>query len=99
MTAAEGAIAELGEITLIDIRICSAGGIARGERNLDELVSEILPHPLSIMRKLWPHASWEPQHWLVSHTATGELLVSGEHAGGLLSVLVDACTRDRLALI
>jgi predicted dehydrogenase len=93
MTAAEGAIAELGEITLIDIRICSAGGIARSERNLDELVCEILPHPLSIMRKLWPHANWEPQHWLVSHPRSGEILVSGEHAGGLLSVLVSMHAR------
>jgi predicted dehydrogenase len=93
MTAAEGAIADLGEITLIDIRICSAGGTARSEGNLDELISEILPHPLSVMRKLWPHASWEPQHWFVSHPRPGEILVSGEHAGALLSVLVSMHAR------
>jgi predicted dehydrogenase len=93
MTAAAGAIAGLGEITLIDIRICSAGGIARSERNLDELICDILPHPLSIMRKLWPHASWEPQDWLVSHPRPGEILVSGEHAGALLSVLVSMHAR------
>jgi predicted dehydrogenase len=93
MTAAVAAITDLGEIALIDIRICSAGGAARSERNLDELICEILPHPLSIMRKLWPQASWEPQHWLVSHPRPGEILVSGEHAGALLSVLVSMHAR------
>jgi predicted dehydrogenase len=93
MTAAQGAIAELGEIALIDIRICTAGGIGRPERNLDELISEILPHPLSILRKLWPHANWEPQQWFVSHPRPGEILVSGEHAGALLSVLVSMHAR------
>jgi predicted dehydrogenase len=93
MTAAQGAIAELVEISLIDIRICSAGGTGRPERDLDGLISEILPHPLSIMRKLWPHASWEPQHWFVSHPRPGEILVSGEHAGALLSVLVSMHAR------
>jgi predicted dehydrogenase len=93
VTAALGATADLGEIAAIDIRICSAGGIARDERDLDELVYEILPHPFSIMRKLWPHANWEPQHWLVSHPRPGEILVSGEHAGALLSILVSMHAR------
>jgi predicted dehydrogenase len=93
MTTAAGAIGKLGEIALIDIRICSAGGMARPERNLDELIREILPHPLSIMRKLWPHASWAPQQWFVSHPRPGEILISGEHAGALLSVLVSMHAR------
>jgi hypothetical protein len=60
---------------------------------LDEIVGEILPHPLSVLRRLWPQTPWEPQSWFVSHSRPGELLVSGEHAGVLLSVLVSMHAR------
>jgi predicted dehydrogenase len=93
MTTAVGALTDLGELALIDIRICSAGGIKSSKPNVDELIREILPHPLSIMRKLWPHARWEPQTWFVSHPRPGEILISGEHAGGLLSVLISMHAR------
>jgi predicted dehydrogenase len=82
------ALARLGDLSVIDIRICSAGGIGRTERELDEIVDDILPHPLSVLRRLWPHARLEPQHWFVSHPRAGELLVSGVHSGAHLSMLI-----------
>jgi hypothetical protein len=67
--------------------------MGRSGGELDEIVTEILPHPLSVLRKLWPHAPWEPQRWFVSHPRPGELLVSGEHAGALLSIIASMHAR------
>ncbi|HEV2098213.1 MAG TPA: Gfo/Idh/MocA family oxidoreductase [Stellaceae bacterium] len=78
----------LGEPCVIDIRICSAGGTGRTEREVDEIVADILPHPLSLLRKQWPRAVWNPQDWSVCHRHAGELSVSGMFAGAHLSMLI-----------
>jgi predicted dehydrogenase len=77
----------------IEIRICSAGGVGCTQRDLDEIAGEILPHPLSVLRKLWPNADWRPELWSVSHPRPGEMLVSGEHEGALLSLLISMHAR------
>jgi predicted dehydrogenase len=82
------ALADLGDPFAIEIRICSAGGVGRGEGDLHEIAGEILPHPLSVLRKLWPNVAWEPERLFVSHTRPGELLISGEYGGALLSILL-----------
>jgi predicted dehydrogenase len=82
------ALAGLGDLSVIDIRICSAGGIGRTEQVLDEILGDILPHPLSVLRRLWPHVRLESQHWFVSHPLAGELSVTGVHAGAHLSMLI-----------
>jgi predicted dehydrogenase len=86
-------LASLGEPSVIDIRICSAGGTGRAGRELDEIADDILPHPLSVLRKLWPGAALEPRHWFVSHLRPGELSVSGVHAGAHLSMLISMQAR------
>jgi len=92
MDAAE-ALATLEGPCAVDFRICSAGGAGRSESDLDEIVGNIVPHPLSVLRRLWPHAAWEPHHWFVIRPRPGELLVAGEHAGALLSLLVSMHAR------
>ena len=77
----------------IDFRVCSAGGAGRSESELDEIVGNILPHPISMLRRLWPQAAWEPHRWFVIRPRPGELLVGGEHAGALLSLLVSMHAR------
>jgi predicted dehydrogenase len=83
----------LGDLSLIDIRICSAGGIGRTDLELDEIVGDILPHPLSVLRRLWPHARLEPHDWFVSRPRAGELSASGVHAGAHLSMLISLHAR------
>jgi predicted dehydrogenase len=91
---AERVLPRLGDISAIDIRICSAGGVGRPKRELDKIVGDILPHPLSILRKLWPRATWQPELWFVTRAGgEGELGVSGLHAGALLSMLVSMRAR------
>jgi len=81
-------LGRLGEPCVIDIRICSAGGTGRTEPELDEIVGDILPHPLSILRKQWPRAIWDSQDWSVCRRRAGELSVSGMYAGAHLSMLI-----------
>lgn len=87
------AIDYLRDASAIEIRICSAGGTGRTDRELDEIAAEILPHPLSVLRRLWPNADWKPELWSVSHSRPGEVLVSGEYAGALLSMLISMHAR------
>jgi predicted dehydrogenase len=87
------AIDDLTDPSVIEIRICSAGGVGHTERDLDEIAGEILPHPLSVLRKLWPNTDWKPELWSVSHSRPGEVLVSGEYAGALLSILISMHAR------
>jgi len=87
------ALAGLGDPCTIDFRICSAGGTGRGESGLNEIVGEILPHPFSVLRRLWPQAAWEPHRWFVTRPRSGELLVGGEHAGALFSLVVSMHAR------
>ena len=87
------ALAELGELCAIDFRILSSGGTGRSESELDDIVDDILPHPFSVLRRLWPQAAWEPHHWYVTRPRPGELLVGGAHVGALFSLLVSTHAR------
>jgi predicted dehydrogenase len=88
VAGAAKALAGIGELSMIDIRICSAGESGRAVRELDAVIGEVLPHPLSILRRLWPHISLEPERWLVSSTRPGECMIAGTHAGALLSIAI-----------
>jgi predicted dehydrogenase len=83
----------VGDVLAIDARIYSAGGEGRPEKALDEIVGEILPHPLSILRKLWPKARLEPECWSVNRSRLGEWLISGKHAGALFSMTISMHAR------
>jgi predicted dehydrogenase len=87
------ALAGLGNPCAIDFRILSDGGTGHSESELDDIVCDILPHPFSVLRRLWPQAAWEPHRWFVSRPRPGELLVGGEYAGALLSLLVSLHAR------
>jgi predicted dehydrogenase len=87
------AIDYLTDPLAIELRICSAGGVGRTEEDLDEIAGEILPHPLSVLRKLWPNSDWKPELWSVCRSRPGEVLVSGVYAGALLSMLISMHAR------
>jgi len=87
------ALAGLGDLSLIEIRICSAGGIGRSEQEQDEILGDILPHPLSVLRKLWPDARLEPRDWLANRLHAGELSLSGVYAAAHLFMLISMHAR------
>ena len=90
---AAAALVELGDLSMIDIRIFSAGGGGGNARELDAIIGDVLPHPLSILRRLWPDASFDPDRWSVSSVRPGEFLICGMHAGALLSMLISLHAR------
>lgn len=68
---------ESGDILQFSFIIRSAGGVGLGSADLDVLVADILPHPLSILQALLPGSLESP--WSVSRPALGELRVTGTH--------------------
>ncbi|MCC6500691.1 MAG: Gfo/Idh/MocA family oxidoreductase [Anaerolineales bacterium] len=66
-----------GAISQMTFVIRSAGGTTTSLTNLDLLVAEILPHPLSVMQDLLP-GSLETR-WLTSRPAPGELRILGTY--------------------
>jgi predicted dehydrogenase len=66
---------DAGNILQISFTIRSAGGIGLAPDQLDVLVADILPHPLSILQVLLPGSLETP--WIVIRPAPGELRVIG----------------------
>jgi predicted dehydrogenase len=68
-----------GEILQISFTIHSAGGVNLAPPDLNTLVGDILPHPLSLLQAMLP-GSLE-SHWNVSRPAPGEFRAFGTHIG------------------
>jgi predicted dehydrogenase len=57
--------------------ICSAGGAGLDGPALDRIVADILPHPFSVIRALWPDTELPAAGWTTHRPRPGELRVSG----------------------
>ena len=71
----------------------SAGGDGRPEHELNPILLEILPHPLSILSELWPSDMLELDTWQVDNPCAGELLAYGRHQGILASIKISLNAR------
>ena len=83
----------LGAARQICFTACSAGGADRSPAQLDEVVAEILPHPLSLLVRFWPTVALEAEAWRIEHPRAGELLLSGRHGTAVLSAFVSLTAR------
>lgn len=59
----------------------SAGGQGKPASQLNTIIVEILPHPLSILQKLFPEEPLAVERWQHLHEKAGELITIGSHAG------------------
>ena len=57
----------------------SAGGVGRQVHELNQILIEILPHPLSILSEVWPEAPLEKASWYVDSPRVGELFAYAHH--------------------
>lgn len=64
-----------GDVVQVSFVIHSAGGTGLPPEQLDTLVADILPHPLSILQFFFPGSLTSP--WLVNRPTYGELRVVG----------------------
>jgi predicted dehydrogenase len=62
---------KIGQLRHFEATFCSAGGAGRSQEELDEIVAEILPHPLSLLQLFAP-GSLREEGWLVTRPAPGE---------------------------
>jgi predicted dehydrogenase len=70
----------LGPVLHIDATFCSAGGDNKKAASLDEIASEILPHPLALSERLLPGILNEME-WSGRRTREGEWRVLGNAWG------------------
>ena len=85
-------IRRLGTLRSVAFDICSAGA-ASGNITPDELIAEILPHPLSILQKLLPSIDVEKLRWTCIKSAPGEWLVAASWQGAFLTMSLSASGR------
>ncbi len=75
--SARSRLERMGEVLHGRFTICSAGGAGLDGPGLDRIVADILPHPLSVIRALWPDRDLLAASWTIHRPRNGELRVSG----------------------
>lgn len=93
VTRAAAMLPRLGPLKRLDLTICSAGGGAEAGSKLDDILADILPHPLSLIQRLVPSADLANVQWVVLHPAAGEVLVVAQHARVLLNIFISLASR------
>lgn len=78
----------------IDFNITSAG--ADSASQLNEVIKDILPHPLSILRQLWPDRSFNCSNWIVRQVNDGELVILGEYNNVILNIYISMSARPTI---
>lgn len=82
----------IGELVHLEGVFCSAGGTDLSSDGLDQLVADILPHPLSLMQMFLP-ARLPESEWLTVRPRDGELRAVCETSGVSLSILISTSGR------
>jgi hypothetical protein len=77
----------------VSFDFASAGAEGRPQAEWNQVVVEILPHPLSILEQLWPAEPESPMDWKVHNPSAGELLAQGAYAGLPVSLRISMSAR------
>lgn len=88
----------IGRLRHFEATFFSAGGAGRRRSELNEIVAEILPHPLSLMQLFAP-GSLRGEGWTVNRSAAGEFhatLTAGETC---FSILVSLSSRPTVSAV
>ena len=95
------ALAELpriGQLRHFEATFCSAGGAGKSGQELDDIVSEILPHPLSLMNLFVP-GSLREQNCAVHRPEAGEFRATLSAHGIWCSILISMSNRPTTAAL
>src|SRR5204862_2584786 len=82
----------IGRLQHFEASFCSAGGAGRSREELDQIVAEILPHPLSLMQLFAPGTLSE-KSWVVTRPAPGEFRATLTAQGICFSILISMNSR------
>jgi predicted dehydrogenase len=75
----------LGELLEMRFTACSAGGQGQANSDLNRIIMDIIPHPLSVMQKLRPGIEFDTSVWQGVQPRKGELQL----IGGVNGVVID----------
>jgi predicted dehydrogenase len=89
---ARQAIPKLGRIVEMNAVFHSAGGDGTPESRLDDIVAEILPHPLSLLQGFL-NGGLDSAAWTTSRPAAGELRALGTSSETALSIVISMSSR------
>jgi predicted dehydrogenase len=90
----------LGRVRQVAVVICTAGANGSDDAARDRLVSDVLPHPLSLAARIVP-GGIAGTKWQAARAAAGEVQISGVRDGVSISLLVSTRgrpTRNNLAV-
>lgn len=82
----------IGQLRHFEATFCSAGGAGRSREELDEIVAEILPHPLSLMQFFAP-GSLSEKSWALTRPAPGEFRATLSARDICFSILISMNSR------
>src|SRR5579875_1261142 len=88
----------LGRIVHVGAVICSAGASGQADDASDRIAAEIVPHPLSLMARIFP-GELASTRWTVQRPRAGELRISGVMGDVTLSIVVSMAGRPPINLL
>ncbi|MFZ5610044.1 MAG: Gfo/Idh/MocA family protein [Pseudomonadota bacterium] len=96
---AKAALPSLGAVRHISFAIASAGGEGLAGTALSAIVADILPHPLAVLRALWPEAPLTAAAWPVDWMGPGEFFAAGQFIGARLDIAISMQARPTLCAL
>lgn len=82
----------IGRVLHLDATFCTAGGVGRQESELESIVAEILPHPLSLAQVFLPGGT-VPDSWIRLRPRVGEFRAMTNVNGVTVSVMISLQAR------
>jgi predicted dehydrogenase len=82
----------IGPVIHLELTFSSAGGVGQEDRQLDAIVADILPHPLSLMQMFLPDGVL-PESWLTVRPRAGELRAVAAGSGLSISLSISMHAR------
>ena len=83
----------LGDLVHLRFTTGSAGGEGRGKAPLNEIIADIIPHPLSVLQRLCPHYSIDNLDWQGISSCEGELQIMSNAGGVGLDIYISMNSR------
>lgn len=88
----------LGRLVHLEVTICSGGGGSQSGAALDEIVADILPHPLSLLQRFVPGGVSETG-WTVLRPDAGELRVLSTADGVSIAFMISMSARPPVCML
>lgn len=86
-------LSALGDILEMRFTTCSAGGQISDAETLNDIVADIIPHPLSVIQALQPGVSLNTGNWSGVNIRDGELQVIGTVDGTAIDISISMSSR------